>query len=40
MREVPLSTLSTAEQDELLPRLVRDSGRVCREMVDGRRIDP
>lgn len=35
MREVPLSTLSTAEQDQLIPRLVRDSGRVFREMSMG-----
>jgi pimeloyl-ACP methyl ester carboxylesterase len=35
MREVPLSTLTTAEQDALIPRLVRDSGRVFREMCVG-----
>ncbi|MCV7278670.1 alpha/beta hydrolase [Mycolicibacterium flavescens] len=35
LREVPLSTLTRAEQDELLPRLVRDSGRVFREMSMG-----
>ncbi|MCT7659598.1 alpha/beta hydrolase [Mycobacterium deserti] len=35
MREVPLSTLPTAEQDELIPKLVRDSGRVFREMALG-----
>lgn len=35
MREVPLSTLARAEQDVLLPRLVRDSGRVFREMSLG-----
>jgi pimeloyl-ACP methyl ester carboxylesterase len=35
MRAVPLSTLSAAEQDLLLPRLVRDSGRVFREMSTG-----
>ena len=35
MREVPLSTLSVAEQDDLIPRLVRDSGRVFREMSMG-----
>ncbi|CAN5697845.1 alpha/beta hydrolase [soil metagenome] len=35
MRTVPLSTLSRAEQDILLPRLVRDSGRVFREMSLG-----
>ncbi|MEO3757582.1 alpha/beta fold hydrolase [Mycobacterium sp. B14F4] len=35
MRAVPLNTLSTTEQDELLPRLVRDSGRVFREMSMG-----
>ncbi|WP_082683888.1 alpha/beta fold hydrolase [Mycobacterium sp. GA-1999] len=35
MREVPLSTLDRAEQDDLLPRLVRDSGRVFREMSMG-----
>ncbi len=37
MRQVPLSTLSAAEQDELIPRLVRDSGRVFREMSMGAR---
>jgi pimeloyl-ACP methyl ester carboxylesterase len=35
MREVPLNTLPPAEQDELIPRLVRDSGRVFREMSMG-----
>lgn len=35
LRQVPLNTLSTEEQDELLPRLVRDSGRVFREMSTG-----
>jgi pimeloyl-ACP methyl ester carboxylesterase len=35
MREVPLSTLPRAEQDALIPRLVRDSGRVFREMCLG-----
>jgi pimeloyl-ACP methyl ester carboxylesterase len=35
MREVPLSTLPPAEQDELVPRLVRDSGRMFREMSMG-----
>ena len=35
MRGVPLNTLSTAEQDELIPLLVRDSGRVFREMSMG-----
>lgn len=35
MREVPLSTLPAAEQDELIPQLVRDSGRVFREMSMG-----
>ena len=35
MREVPLSTLSVAEQDDLIPRLVRDSGRVFRELSMG-----
>ncbi|MGV0742437.1 alpha/beta hydrolase [Mycolicibacterium sp. XJ870] len=35
MREVPLSTLPAAEQNELIPRLVRDSGRVFREMSMG-----
>lgn len=37
MRDVPLSTLPTAEQDALIPRLVRDSGRVFREMSMGTR---
>jgi pimeloyl-ACP methyl ester carboxylesterase len=35
MREVPLSTLPAAEQDALAPRLVRDSGRMFREMSMG-----
>lgn len=35
LRSVPLSTLSHAEQDLLLPRLVLDSGRVFREMSVG-----
>ena len=35
MREVPLSTLPAAEQDELVPRLVRDTGRMFREMSRG-----
>ena len=35
MREVPLSTLPIAEQEALRPRLVRDSGRVFREMSMG-----
>jgi pimeloyl-ACP methyl ester carboxylesterase len=35
MREVPLSTLPVAEQEVLIPRLVRDSGRVFREMSMG-----
>ncbi|MFN3007471.1 alpha/beta hydrolase [Mycolicibacterium wolinskyi] len=35
MREVPLSTLPAAEQEELIPQLVRDSGRVFREMSMG-----
>lgn len=35
MREVPLSTLPAAEQDDLAPRLVRDSGRMFREMSMG-----
>ena len=35
MREVPLNTLPVAEQDALIPRLVRDSGRVFREMSMG-----
>ena len=35
LRRVPLSTLSTAEQDALIPELVRDSGRVFREMSMG-----
>jgi pimeloyl-ACP methyl ester carboxylesterase len=35
MRDVPLSTLSAAEQDALIPRLVRDSGRVFRDMSVG-----
>lgn len=35
MREVPLNTLPTAEQEELIPRLVRDSGRVFREICMG-----
>lgn len=35
IRSVPLSTLSRSEQDLLLPRLVRDSGRVFRDMSLG-----
>lgn len=35
MREVPLNTLPKAEQDDLVPRLVRDSGRMFREMSMG-----
>ena len=35
MREVPLNTLSPPEQDELIPQLVRDSGRVFRELSMG-----
>lgn len=35
MREVPLSTLPAAEQAELVPRLVCDSGRMFREMSLG-----
>ncbi|WP_158240313.1 alpha/beta hydrolase [Mycobacterium hubeiense] len=35
MRKVPLSTLPAAEQDELIPLLVRDSGKVFREMSLG-----
>jgi pimeloyl-ACP methyl ester carboxylesterase len=35
MREVPLSTLPVAEQEELIPRMVRDSGRVFRELSTG-----
>lgn len=35
MRAVPLCTLSTAEQDRLIPEFVRDSGRVFREMMSG-----
>lgn len=35
MREVPLSTLPRAEQDDLVPRLVTDSGRMFREMSMG-----
>lgn len=35
MREVPLSTLPSAEQEALIPRLVRDSGRIFREMFTG-----
>ncbi len=43
MRSVPLNTLPRAEQDVLLPRLARDSGRVFREMSMGTgstRVDP
>lgn len=35
MREVPLSTLPAAEREALIPLLVRDSGRVFREMSAG-----
>jgi alpha-beta hydrolase superfamily lysophospholipase len=37
MRQVPLNTLSVAEQNALLPGLVRDSGRVFREASMGAR---
>ena len=37
MRAVPLSTLPESEQDELIPRLVWDSGRVFRELLLGSR---
>lgn len=43
MRKVPLNTLPMAEQDRLIPRMVRDSGRVFREMCMGAaptRVDP
>jgi pimeloyl-ACP methyl ester carboxylesterase len=35
MRAVPLNTLAPAEQDHLIPLLVRDSGRSFREMLVG-----
>ena len=35
MRGVPLNTLPKAEQDDLIPKLVRDSGRAFREMSMG-----
>ena len=35
MRAVPLSTLSVAEQEAVIPRLVRDSGRVFRQISMG-----
>jgi alpha-beta hydrolase superfamily lysophospholipase len=35
MRAVPLNTLPAAEQEMLIPRLVRDSGRVFREISLG-----
>jgi alpha-beta hydrolase superfamily lysophospholipase len=35
MRAVPLNTLAPAEQDEVVPRMVRDSGRVFRQMLVG-----
>lgn len=35
MRHVPLSTLPAAEQDELVPLLVADSGKVFRELSFG-----
>jgi esterase/lipase len=37
MREVPLSTLPAAEREQLIPQLVRDSGRVFRELSMGAR---
>lgn len=43
MRAVPLNTLPTAEQDDLVAHLVRDSGRIFREMSLGAkatRVDP
>ncbi len=35
MRAVPLATLPAAEQDRLIPELVRDSGRVFRQLMQG-----
>ena len=35
LRQVPLSTLSVGEQDDIVARLARDSGRVFREMSLG-----
>ena len=35
MRAVPLNTLASEEQDYLIPRLVRDSGRAFRQMLVG-----
>lgn len=35
MREVPLNTLPATEQEALIPQLVRDSGRVFREISMG-----
>lgn len=35
LRRVPLNTLGAAEQDQLLPQLARDSGRMFREMCLG-----
>lgn len=35
MREVPLCTLPSAEQEALIPKLVRDSGKVYRQMLVG-----
>lgn len=35
MRNVPLCTLPSTEQDALIPRLVRDSGKVYRQMLIG-----
>jgi pimeloyl-ACP methyl ester carboxylesterase len=37
MREVPLSTLPAAEKEALIPLLVRDSGRVFRQLSMGSR---
>lgn len=37
MRAVPLNTLPAAEREALIPRLVRDSGRVFRQMSTGAR---
>lgn len=37
MRAVPLSSLPTSEQDDILPQLVPDAGRVFRSMMLGTR---
>ena len=38
MRSIPLSTLAPEEQEEVVPKMVRDSGRAFRSLVFGSRV--